>query len=215
MSSIATLGQANEHGITDENCHLATLKGRSGYGRTKYLAEMAVWRAAEEGLDMAIVNPSVILGPGHAGMGTMQLFEMAQGGMYWYIDGVNGFVDVRDVAAAIVWLTTAPVKNERFVLNGYTISYRSLFETLSQAFNQPPPRRRVPTGLLKTIAVANQLLSLFTRKSPAINSGVVDAARGTLRYNSDKWLNISKIGFTPIKDTIHTTSRFIKNLPSA
>jgi nucleoside-diphosphate-sugar epimerase len=36
----------------------------SEYGKTKYLAEMEVWRGIGEGLEAVIVNPVIILGNG-------------------------------------------------------------------------------------------------------------------------------------------------------
>jgi dihydroflavonol-4-reductase len=36
----------------------------SEYGKTKFLAEMEVWRGIGEGLNAVIVNPVIILGRG-------------------------------------------------------------------------------------------------------------------------------------------------------
>ena len=64
VSSIATLDELhNKQFITEENEWNPELK-HHGYAITKYGAEMEVWRGSQEGLDVVIVNPGVILGAG-------------------------------------------------------------------------------------------------------------------------------------------------------
>jgi nucleoside-diphosphate-sugar epimerase len=39
-------------------------KPHSDYAISKYGAEMEIWRGQQEGLDVIIVNPGIIIGPG-------------------------------------------------------------------------------------------------------------------------------------------------------
>jgi len=56
--------------LIDETDEWNTETNNYGYAITKYGAEMEVWRATQEGLDVVIVNPGVILGSGfwHSGL---------------------------------------------------------------------------------------------------------------------------------------------------
>ena len=103
VSSIATLGRTDNDGVTDEETYWKTSRKNSFYSVSKYGAEREVWRAMEEGLNAVIVNPSVILGPGfwHGNSG---LFRLVDHGLKYYTEGVNGYVDVRDVANAMILL---------------------------------------------------------------------------------------------------------------
>ena len=47
----------------------------SGYSITKFGAEMEVWRASQEGVDVVIVNPGVILGSGFWTSGSGKMFH--------------------------------------------------------------------------------------------------------------------------------------------
>ena len=62
VSSVAALGRIRENEAIDESMHWTPATSNSVYGQSKYLAELEVWRAMEEGLPMAIVNPVIILG---------------------------------------------------------------------------------------------------------------------------------------------------------
>lgn len=209
ISSIATLGQPEEGCQIDESCHLTTLKNRSVYSTTKYLAEMAVWRGYEEGLPMAIVNPSVILGPGLPQSGTPRLFEMIHKGFPFYIYGTNGFVDVRDVAKAIIWLLYANISGERFVLNADNVTYKRLFTLMAEGFGLRAPRYLLPVWLLRVGVAASMLAGFVSRRSPAVNNGIVEAAKGTYFYSSEKWKRFSGSGFVPLEKTITETCQFL------
>ncbi len=74
ISSIATLGRNSTDGLVDEECHFKATKLDSNYAFSKYFSEQEVWRASQEGLDVVIVNPSVILGPGDWNKGSSQIF---------------------------------------------------------------------------------------------------------------------------------------------
>ena len=64
VSSIAALGNNQNDTIINESCEFKFTKDVSNYSVTKYLAEQEVWRASAEGMEVVIINPSVILGPG-------------------------------------------------------------------------------------------------------------------------------------------------------
>ena len=98
VSSIATLGRNSTLGMVDEECQFKITKLDSNYALSKYYAEQEVWRASNEGLDVVIVNPSVILGPGDWTKGSSQIFQKIHKGLKFYTQGSTGYVDVNDVA---------------------------------------------------------------------------------------------------------------------
>ena len=81
--------------------HWTPATSNSVYGQSKYLAELEVWRAMEEGLPMAIVNPVIILGAGDWNNGSSGIFKSAYNEFPWYTGGMSGFVDVLDVVDAM------------------------------------------------------------------------------------------------------------------
>jgi nucleoside-diphosphate-sugar epimerase len=58
---------------------------------SKYGAEMEIWRGQQEGLDVIIVNPGIIIGPGFQEQGSGQLFKRTER----LHPGKGAFVSVR------------------------------------------------------------------------------------------------------------------------
>ena len=64
VSSIATIGDDPKKEFANEENDWGGNQKNNGYAITKYGAETEVWRASQEGVDVVIVNPGVILGSG-------------------------------------------------------------------------------------------------------------------------------------------------------
>ena len=78
VSSIAALGNLSPNEtVVSEESEWNPEKQHSDYGISKYGAELEVWRAMEEGLPMAIVNPVIILGAGDWNNGSSGIFKSA------------------------------------------------------------------------------------------------------------------------------------------
>ena len=75
VSSVGALGRPEKQTLINESHRWIPSKDNTYYGETKYLGELEVWRGMEEGLQAAIVSPSVILGQGDWSKGSTQLFK--------------------------------------------------------------------------------------------------------------------------------------------
>src|SRR5690625_5900206 len=65
VSSVAALGEEIDGKPISENSERIKAKTYNYYEISKYGAEMEVWRASQEGLDVIIVNPAIIIGSGN------------------------------------------------------------------------------------------------------------------------------------------------------
>lgn len=140
VSSIAALGQPEEAGMTiDEKASWKTDKHNSNYAISKFYSEMEAWRGMAEGLEVIVVNPSVILGAGRVESGSNQLFRKVYEGLRFYSPGSTGFVDVRDVARAMIMLNEQNLIGKRWVLNAHNLTYKSLFEQMAFKMGKKAP----------------------------------------------------------------------------
>ena len=57
---------------------------KTPYAYSKYGAELEIWRASQEGIPVAIVNPGVILGQGMPRNPLAQLVEQIEKGLSFY-----------------------------------------------------------------------------------------------------------------------------------
>ena len=117
LSSIAAIGRDPKVNLTDENTLWVESDLNSQYAKSKYAAELEVWRATEEGLNAAILNPSVVLGPGDWNKSSTKIFKNIYEGMAFYPTGTTNLVDVRDVAEAAWLLLKSNISHERYIIS--------------------------------------------------------------------------------------------------
>jgi nucleoside-diphosphate-sugar epimerase len=151
-SSIAAIsygpGRApfSEKDWTDPDGPLAT-----PYYKSKTLAERAAWDfARENGLELAVVNPGMILGP-ILGTETGTSVGLVQSLMKGRYPAMPDFrvpvVDVRDAAEAHVLALTVPqAAGERFIIAGKALSIKDIVAVLKRDF--PAYGRKLPRFVL-------------------------------------------------------------------
>ena len=170
ISSVAALGRKPNQIKINENDRWEGTVYDSIYSRSKHLSELEVWRGAQEGLEVKIVNPSVVLGPGIWKKGSTSVFKFAFDEKAFYPSGTVNFVDVRDVSRAIILLMESNISNERFVLNGGSMLYKDFFGQIAEAFGKNRPKNPVPQLLLKLAVSLEFLRSRITGKGALITS---------------------------------------------
>lgn len=201
ISSIAALGREKSGALVNEKTKWTNSKLNSNYAISKHKAEMEVWRGIEEGLNTVIVNPGVILGSGKFDKGSCKLIQMVDKGMPFYTHGINGYVDVEDVADAAIFLMEKNVFNERFVLVSENMDMKWFMDETANLLNAKKPFIKVNKFLAELSWMATSLLGLITGKKPAITKETARASLNKYYYSSDK---IKALGFTfkPIAQTI-------------
>lgn len=208
MSSVAALGRSRSHPHIDESTKWERSALNSFYGITKFQAEMEVWRAHEEGLPVAIVNPSLVIGSGFWEHGTARIFRQVTKGFPFYTGGTTGFVDVRDVARFCIDLMNSEVTGQRFVVSAENWAYRDFFRAIAASAGTRPPFLKFG-GLAAEMAWRTEALrARLTASRPLVTRETARNAQETWYYSSEKLRRyFPDFVFTPIADTIRDTTR--------
>jgi dihydroflavonol-4-reductase len=206
VSSVAALGRAGNFGLTDENSEWKFDKSLSAYAISKFEAEREVWRGMAEGLKAVVVNPAIILGPGNFDKGSIRMFQTVFNGLKVFTPGVNGYVDVNDVARALIFLMESYISGERFVLVGENVSYQKLFDMMARALGVESPRIRVGKVLSELSWRLLKVRALFTGNEPLITKFTARTANSVYRYSNEKIVKAMGIRFTPIEETVNQTA---------
>lgn len=213
VSSVAALGRIRETEAIDESMHWTPETSNSVYGQSKYLAELEVWRAMEEGLPMAIVNPVIILGAGDWNNGSSGIFKSAYNEFPWYTNGMSGFVDVLDVVDAMQLIMESNITGQRYVLSAENIPYRSLFNSIARAFNKRLPYKKVTPFLAGIVWRLEALKGWITGKAPLLTKETAATAQATVRFNNQKFLKaFPAFQYRNIEDTIKRVAGELKQL---
>jgi len=211
VSSVAALGRIRETEAIDESMHWTPETSNSVYGQSKYLAELEVWRAMEEGLPMAIVNPVIILGAGDWNNGSSGIFKSAYNEFPWYTGGMSGFVDVLDVVDAMQLLMESDITGQRYVLSADNLAYRSLFNSIATAFNKRLPTKKVTPLLAGIVWRLEAIKGFFTRKAPLLTKETAATAQATVRFNNQKFLMaFPNFQYRKLEDTIIRVANELK-----
>ncbi len=210
VSSIAAVGESiNGKPITEEN-EWNDNGENHGYSITKYGAEIEVWRGSQEGLDVVIVNPGVILGSGFWQEGTGKLFTQINNGFKFYTEGVTGFIGVKDVVKAMILLMNSDIKNERFILVSENKSFKDILFFIADNLNKKRPSIKTNKLLTSLAWRIDWFLTKLTGKEPLLTKNSAKSSHNKSYYSSDKIINKLGFKFISIKDSIlEITNQFI------
>jgi nucleoside-diphosphate-sugar epimerase len=215
ISSIASLGRRTDGGVINEEKKWEDNKINTHYAKSKFKAELEVWRGIGEGLNAVILNPSTILGYGDWNSGSSAIFKNVYNEFKWYPTGVNGFVDIEDVAAAAVLLMESAISKERFIINGDNWPFRKLMDTIADSFGKQKPVKPATPFLLGIAWRMEKLRSFFTIRKPLLTRESAKVAHSKTCFDNTKFLKaFPRFSFTPLEQTINKACEKYMHLQS-
>lgn len=212
VSSIASFGRPEKNkSAIDETVQRDENERSSVYAQSKYLAELEVWRAIEEGLNAVIINPSTILGSGNWENGSSALFPRIRKGLVYYTEGINGFVDVRDVVKIMKTLMELNIFREQYILVSENISFRELLSGIAACFNKKGPYIRADKIISGIAWRMEELRCWLTRTQPVITKESARIALDVQFYSNQKIKNLLNLDFIPVQRSIEeVTKQYLK-----
>jgi nucleoside-diphosphate-sugar epimerase len=191
VSSIAALGDLAAHEtIITEETEWNPEKPHSDYAISKYGAEMEVWRGLQEGLDVIIVNPGVILGPipktKSCEQGSAEFYVRVANGLSFYTLGSTGFITVNDVVRITLELMKSDIKNERFTLIADNVVFRDIFNTIADVLKVKRPFIHAKPFLVNFAWIADSILSTLFFKKRSITKATAKASYSKSLYSNEK-----------------------------
>lgn len=214
VSSVSAMGRLRNNQVINESMYWTPETSNSNYGKSKYLAELEVWRGIAEGLEAVIVNPVIIFGAGDWQQGSSKIFKTAYDEFPWYTGGMSGFVDVRDVVRAMVMLMESEIKSERFILSSGNHYYRDVFNTIAVNFGKKPPHKKVTPLLASLVWRLEWLKSRMAKQEPMLTRETSRTAQSTVQFDNSKFLqHFPEFTYIPMEQSIADTCKeFVKRL---
>jgi dihydroflavonol-4-reductase len=209
VSSIATLGDLLPHEkfITEET-EWNPEKPHNDYAISKYGAEMEIWRGQQEGLEVIIVNPGVILGPGFREQGSGQLFTKVKNGLKFYTLGSTGFVAVTDVIRIAYQLMQSEIKNERFTLIAENSVFRDILNSMADALGVKKPEIHAKPFFMEMLWRLDWFVSNVLQQKRKLTRTTAKSSYSTTIYSNQKIKGILKTDFI----NVHQYIKEISNL---
>jgi len=213
VSSVATLQvQANKKYI-DEFSVWKTTSGNSSYAISKYRGEFEAWRGMSEGLNVMVVNPSLILGAGCWGQSSGELITRTQKGIPFYTEGITGYVDVRDVANCMIKLMDENKFGSRYILNAENLSFYDLSTELRRLFGKKPSKFKAGSFLLNLARYSDGIRALLTGKRRIVTKNIVMSVLGKNHYDNSKVCKELNYSFIPVNESLaYVAEKYISAL---
>jgi nucleoside-diphosphate-sugar epimerase len=203
VSSVAALGRTITGDIVNEEKKWQLNKLNTNYATSKYKAEMEVWRGIGEGLNAVIINPSTVLGFGDWNTTSCRIFKTIYDEFPWYTTGINGFVDIEDVARATVLSMESNISEERFIVNGDNWSFQKLFNAIADCFKKRHPYKEATPFLAGLAWRMERIKSFFKGDKPMLTKENARVAQSKTYFDNNKILKaLPQFSFTPLQNTI-------------
>ena len=211
VSSVAALGRMRIGEAVTEKMNWTEETSNSVYGKSKYLGELEVWRGIGEGLQAVIVNPTTILGGHNWASGSSAIFKTAYDEFKWYTEGVSGFVDVGDVALAMILLMNSEITAQRFILNGENLPYKEIFVSIAKCFKKKPPYKKVTPFIAELVWRMEAIKTRINGRKHLLTKETARTAQAKVYFDNSKILKtLPQFQFTKISEAITRTCAILK-----
>ncbi len=174
--------------ITGEGPAPAAAAMAGPYTRSKLAQEALAREAAQDGLPVVMVYPTLPVGPGDRAMTapTRMQLDLLRGKTPAMLEAGFNFLPVEDAARGHILAAAKAPPGGRYILGGANMTMSEFMALLGEVSGRPMPARRIPWWLAALSARAMELSAAVTGEAPrasvegvrlARNNGFVDTAK--------------------------------------
>ena len=207
ISSVAALGRSPELTELDETHKWIESPLNTPYAISKYQADLEVWRGAQEGLDVMLFYPSVVLAKIVDNRSSTQLYNYVLEENIYYPKGTINYIDVRDLSEAIVKLYQAKHWGDHFILSAGAVSYKTFFGEIAEAFGKKAPYKPVTTISLKLLLFFTKIAKAFGINKLPLSPQTAMLAQRKFILSNKKLLSAISHEFHPLQNTLKWATR--------
>lgn len=180
--------RASQNALIDERVRHSVDDVPGPYCRSKFRAEEAAKEAANGGLPVVIVNPTMPIGPGDFLLTppTKMILGFLNGTTPAYLDCDFNLVDARDAALGHLLAAEHGRIGERYILGHENLSLGHLLGELERLTGLSMPKHRVPYWLAYASALVSEGLANITKKPPLAPLTGVRLARSSMAFDCRK-----------------------------
>ncbi|MEO0458195.1 MAG: NAD-dependent epimerase/dehydratase family protein [Cyanobacteria bacterium P01_A01_bin.114] len=195
--SILKTDKLKPQGLIDESVRLTFDDMVGAYCQGKFLAEQEAFAAAERGLPVVIVNPTIPIGPGDRNLTppSRMVLGFLNGNYPAFLNSTLNLVDARDVAAGHILAAEKGRVGERYLLGHTHLQLKELLQILADLTGLPMPQQQIPYWLALTVSTVQEFVAdHITHRPPAAPLTGVRLAGSPMRFNTHKARQ--ELGFT-------------------
>lgn len=189
----------------------------SPYDQSKLQQEKMAFSFTGKGMEVVVVNPSRIYGPGLVGESNSvsRLIQMFSQGKWRFIPG-NGtsegnYVYIDDVVHGHLLAMQKGVSGQRYILGGDNISYNDFFNLLRKLTRQNHKLIKIPVKVLLGWAQIEILRANMTGMRPMIVPAFVEKLTHNWNLTSEKAIRDLGYRYTDLETGLSKTLQWIRS----
>jgi len=209
VSSVKAMGEGGEVEL-DETY---PPEPANGYGRAKLAAERLVLAAGREhGIHACVVRLPLVYGHDNKGNLARMIAAIERGRFppLRDIENRRSMVHVDDVVQALLLAVEQPVAAGQVYIatDGHTYSTSEIELLIRRALGKPQPPWRVPTTVLRTVALLGDLVGKLSKRPMPISTSILEKVLGSAWYSSSKIRN--ELGFQPRRSLMDSIPEMVE-----
>ncbi|MEM7116488.1 MAG: NAD-dependent epimerase/dehydratase family protein [Chloroflexota bacterium] len=205
VSSSGVIGHSNNGQPSDETSGFHT-STPNRYFQSKIRAEQAIGKWLQQNADVRVIQilPGGILGPGDNGPTGFGRFiiDILTGSLPAIPPGSATFVDVRDVADAMIRAIGHGQSGERFIVAGHHSHFSELVPLIAKIAGTKAPSFNLPYPMAWAFGAVSEVIAKITGNTPQATRVLVQTLNSGITLSSAKAERELGARFRPIEETI-------------
>jgi dihydroflavonol-4-reductase len=211
-ASIVSLGRPGPLTLGDENTPYEAWDLDFAYSRSKYLSRMLAEDFASWGLDVRVVCPAVVLGPGDitptpSGKIIVNALRLRSG---VYTTGGIAYVDVRDAAAVHVLAAERGQRGQRYIASAHNLTNGDLLRAIFDAAGLKPRMVKVPFAIALGVARAVERTASRRGAAPPMASAMLAYSEKPGFYSNRRAVDELGATFRPLDETLRDAIAYFR-----
>lgn len=213
-ASIVSLGRPELGRTADEDSPYECWDIDFAYSRSKLHSRELAEYFAEWGLDVRVVCPAIVMGPGDlrpTPSGSLIVNSFTPGLPALHFDGGANYVDVRDAAAVHLLAVDEGAPGERYIAGGTNLTNEELVDTIQRVAGTNKPKVKLPLPVARAMANAMDLAARKAGVAPLLAKDFFEYSLRPSFYRNDKARRELGATFRPIDETIRDAIAYFQD----
>ncbi|EON79130.1 dihydroflavonol 4-reductase [Lunatimonas lonarensis] len=201
ISSATALGVDPDTQLINEQYKWTPSELNSPHAVSKHLAELEVWRGAQEGLKVMVFNPTTLLPKLTDLRSSAHLYRHLSAPTFRIPKGNISYIDIRDASDVILQMIEKAPWDARYILNSESISFESFTHQWGKAMNgygSEPIRRHILRPYWERVWNPFSKSKAYGRFD-GLQKTLADR---TIVYDNEKVQRLIGFGYRPLKETL-------------